>query len=54
MIPLSRGGGRGAGLGGGITVIIEGNNFWGDDDDFVQKIGDKIMDMLTPHLSFTT
>ncbi len=53
VVPLGRRGGAG-GLGNSISITIEGNHFYGDDETFAKKIGDQIMDMLNPHLSFTT
>lgn len=50
VIPLSRGN---AGM-GSVTIVVEGNNFYGDDETFAQKIGDQIMRMLEPHISFNT
>ena len=50
VIPLSRG--RGAMGGMGATIIIEGNSFYGDDDQFMERLGDKLMKMMEPHLSY--
>lgn len=52
IVPLGRKGGASAGL--GVTIVIQGNSFYGDDERFVQKIGDQIMRMLEPHLQFAT
>lgn len=55
VIPLSRGRGGMGGQGmGGVTVVVSDNNFYGDDEDFAQKIGDKIMKSLESHLNFRT
>lgn len=51
IIPLNRASGV---QGMGTTIVIEGNHFYGDDEQFVAKLGDKIMDMLSPHISYTT
>lgn len=48
IIPLD----RARGMGGGVTVIIEGNSFYGDDESFTEKIADKIIRYVEPHLSF--
>lgn len=34
---------------GGITLILENNNFYGDDDSFAQKIGDTVIDIFKNH-----
>lgn len=49
VVPLGRGGGAGL----GSTIVIQGNHFYGDDEQFVQKLGDKLMDMLQPHIPRT-
>jgi phage-related protein len=51
VIPLNSS--RAGGMGGGVTVVISGNSFYGDDEEFVGKIGDSIMRMLEPHLSYS-
>lgn len=48
IIPLDRAGG----MGGGVTVVIQGNSFYGDDESFTEKIADKIIRYVEPHLSF--
>ena len=37
--------------GGGTTIIVqvEGNNFYGDDDEYFQKVGDKILGVFKQH-----
>ena len=54
VIPLSRGRGALGGAAGGITEVVTDNNFYGDDEDFAQKIGDTIMKGLESHLNFQT
>lgn len=51
VIPLNSP--RAGGMGSGVTVVISGNSFYGDDEEFVGKIGDSIMRMLEPHLSYS-
>lgn len=33
----------------GVTIVINGNNFYGNDDDFAQKIGDKVLEVFKYH-----
>lgn len=54
VVPLSRNRGAFAGQGGGITVVVTDNHFYGDDESFAQKIGDTIMKGLEDHLNFQT
>lgn len=51
VIPLS--GRNAANAGMGMTLVITGNHFYGDDDEFVEKVGDKLMKILEPHLSYS-
>lgn len=51
VIPLS--GSRAGGMAGGVTLVISNNNFYGDDESFIEKISDSIMKMLEPHISYT-
>lgn len=37
------------GSGGGLTIIVQGNYFYGDDDSFAEKIGDKVLDIFKNH-----
>lgn len=39
--------------GGGVTVIVSGNSFYGDDRQFSEKIGETIVKSLLPHLTFS-
>ena len=52
VIPLNRSSGARGSVGGGVTLVIQDNNFYGDDQQFMQKLGDQIMKMLEPHLSY--
>ena len=52
VVPLS---GRTRGAGGlGTTIVITGNSFYGDDEQFMQKLGDQLFKMLQPHMTFST
>lgn len=51
VIPL--GSNKANGIGGGVTVVISGNSFYGDDEQFIQKIGNDLIKMLEPHLSYS-
>ena len=53
VIPLNKAGGAAGGIGGGVTVTITGNNFYGDDPQFIKRVGDELMNMLQPHLSYS-
>jgi len=35
-----------------VTIVIENNNFYGDDRDFAEKIGDTIMQNMKNHIYF--
>lgn len=39
------------GSGNGVTIVVqvEGNNFYGDDDDYFQKVWDKVIDIFKQH-----
>lgn len=52
VIPLSRG--RAGGGMGSVEIRIEGNSFFGGDDEFVRKISDQIMRYIEPHISFNS
>lgn len=43
---------QGAGSGSTIVVNVSGNSFYGDDEEFAQKIGDTIMQDFKNHYSF--
>lgn len=36
----------------GISVILQGNNFYGDDPEMAQKIGDQIVDIIKTNYNF--
>lgn len=40
---------EGGQTGGGWTIVIQGNNFYGDDNSFAEKIGDTVLDILKNH-----
>lgn len=43
-----------AGVGaGGVTINIENNSFFGDDERFVEKIGDKLLRLIEPHIAYS-
>lgn len=54
VIPLNKARNKLGGLGGGITVLVQDNNFYGSDEEFAQKVGDQIIKSVLPHLSFQT
>lgn len=35
--------------GGGITIILQNNNFYGDDESFAEKIGDTVLGVFKKH-----
>lgn len=51
VIPLSKG--KNSGM-GGVTIVLSGNNFYGDDEEFAMRIGDTLMKRIIPHLNFQT
>lgn len=39
--------------GGGLTVVVSGNSFYGDDESFAERIGESIIKNVIPHLTFS-
>jgi hypothetical protein len=51
VVPLKKGGAAGV----GTTIILQGNSFYGNaDESFAQQIGDTLVKMLQPHLSYAS
>lgn len=49
VVPLS--GPRAGGI-GGVTVVIQGNNFYGDDETFAERVGNSIVEKLSLNMTF--
>ncbi|MEE9117839.1 MAG: phage tail tape measure protein [Calditrichia bacterium] len=43
---------KGDSRGGGLTVIVENNNFYGDDESFADKVGNTIIETFRQHYQF--
>lgn len=52
VVPLGRPLGSSPLAGGGVTIVIEGNNFYGDDDRLAERIGNQIVEKLSLHMTF--